>query len=125
MARTVRSPAGALAAHDTSAVTPCPTWLLLAQVTPLIARSKPLSRSAQQSPRLVTLTLVICSGCARGTVTSHHGAASLLVCVQLPELQLTSLSPLMARPASPPLLVELCVADAPVIGTGDEEEAMW
>ena len=102
VARTVRSPAGALAAHVTCAVTPDPTRLLLAHVTPLIARSKPLSRSWQQSPRLVTLMLVICSGCAIGTVTSHHGDASFVVCVQLPELQLTFLLPSMARPALPP-----------------------
>ena len=96
-----------------------PAWLLLAQVTPLIARSKPLSLSPQQSPRLVTSTRVICSGLAIGVVTRHHGAFSSAVCVQLDEPQLGLVLPSMARVEYPPLLVELCVVDAPVIDTTD------
>ena len=95
-----------------------PARTLLAQVMPLMARSKPLSLSGQQSPRLVTSTLAICSGCAIDTLTAHHGSAwPMLVCVQLPEPQMGLALPSMARSAPPELDVELCVADAPAIET--------
>ena len=95
-----------------------PARTLLAQVMPLMARSKPLSLSGQQSPRLVTSTLAICSGCAIDTLTAHHGSAwPVLVCVQLPEPQMGLALPSMARSAPPELDVELCVADAPTIET--------
>ena len=72
-----------------------------------------------QLPRLVTSTRVICSGLAIGVVTRHHGAFSSAVCVQLDEPQLGLVLPSMARVESPPLLVELCDVDAPVIETTD------
>ena len=69
----------------------------------MMARSKPLSLSWQQSPRLVTSTRVICSGLAIGTVTLHHGELSgWLVCVQLDEDQYGLALPSMASVESPP-----------------------
>ena len=68
---------------------------------------------------MVTSTLVICSGSVIGTVAFHHGAFSVLVCVQLPEPQLGLALPSMARGELPPWAVELCVVDAPVIETAD------
>ena len=116
---TSRSPAGLVASHATSLVAPFPIWLLSAHVTPLTATSKPLSRYPQQSPRLVTSTLVICNFSPIGTVTFHHGAVSLFVCVHPPEFQLGLALPSMARSEVPPWFVELCAVDAPVIETID------
>ena len=62
----------------------------------------------------------MCSGLAIGTVTLHHGALPVLVCVQLDEDQDGLALPSMAREESPPMLVELCDVDAPVIETTDD-----